>query len=150
MTARFVSADLLFQAQNAAIELAQKLGAAEARIVELETKASMLKSLANQSFGKLGPTPSPLYDPELSEKVTQTARDVMGELYTHQIRVGEPRVSSMPRQPGKSTLHYMLLMQNLITMIRQLTQPADPEGRGWARPSLEYVTECRNRIKGLI
>ncbi len=35
MTARFVSAELLFQFQNAAIELAQKLGAAEARIVEL-------------------------------------------------------------------------------------------------------------------
>ncbi len=135
MTARFVSAELLFQFQNAAIELAQKLGAAEARIAELE--------------GKLGPTPSPLYDPELSEKVTQTARDVMGDM-VHRMRVGELRVSSVARQPGKSTMNSIHVIRELTTMVQQLTRPADPEGRGWLYPSLGFVQQCRERIKGLI
>jgi len=103
MTARFVSAELLFQFQNAAIELTHKLGLAEARIAELQ-----------------GKVPRPEF-----------------AIY-------------MPRQRGKSTFHHMLLMQDLITMIRQLTQPADPEGRGWVHPPLEYVQQCRERIKGLI
>lgn len=149
MTARFVSAELLFQFQNAAIELAQKLGAAEARIAELNEQVSMMKSLANQSFGKLGPTPSPLYDPELSEKVTQTARDVMGDTL-RRMRLGELRVSSMPRQPGKSTMNSIRVIRELTTMVQQLTRPAGTHGRGWQHPPLEYVQQCRERIKGLI
>lgn len=137
MSTRFVSGELLFQVQNAAIELAQKLGAAEARIAELNEQVSMMKLLANHSFGKLGSAPSPLYDPELSEKVTQTARDVMGELYTR-------------RQPGKSTFHHTLIIKELVVMVQELTRPADPKGRGWMHPPLEYVQQCRERIKGLI
>lgn len=117
MTARFVSAELLFQFQNAAIELAQKLGAAEARIVELNEQVSMMKLLANHSFGKLGQPESVLY---------------------------------MPRQPGKSTMNSIHVIRELTTMVQQLTRPADPEGRGWQHPSLEYVKQCRERIKGLI
>ena len=149
MSNRFVSAELLFQFQNAAIELAQKLGAAEARIAELNEQVSMMKSLANHSFGKLGAPPSPMYDPELSEKVTQTARDVMGDM-VHRMRLGELRVSSMARQPGKSSMNSIHVIRELVVMVRQLTRPADTHGKGWMHPPLEYVQQCRERIKGLI
>ena len=100
---RFVSAELLFQSQNAAIELAHKLGLAEARIAELQ-----------------GKVPRPEF-----------------AIY-------------MPRQPGKSTMNSMHVINELAKMVQQLTRPADPEGRGWQHPSLAYVEECRNRIKGMI
>lgn len=130
MNNRFVSADLLFKSQNAAIDLATKLGAAEERIKFLEFEVKQQKNIV------YGPAGTPTR--EQVDKVLD------------QLRHGGVGVIEMPRQAGKATFSNQLIILELVKMVKQLTLPADSKGRGFMHPSLEYVEQCRERIKGLI
>lgn len=139
-TPRYVSADLLFQVQNAAIELAKKLGAAEARIAELEDYKQLSKTMLNQTFGKLGST-SNLY--------------AGAPVCEHPINPFEEKrkVRAAPRDHGKSTLAGVIreaklvgMLRNAHEMIEALTRPADPQGRGWIHPDLQCVQHCRDSV----